>query len=402
MPNFAYSARREGELIQGTRAAASALALAQELRASGAQPVKIEAEADLQKRAPVWRWRAAVDLQLLVIFSHQMASLMQAGVPIVKAIHTLAESAKHERLQEVLGQVAGDLEGGMDVASCFSRHPGVFSELFVSLLRVGENTGRLDLSFRRLAHYLTVERETRRRINAATRYPMFVMIALAIAIVVLNTFVIPSFAEVFAKYGADLPWQTRAIIGVSDVFVHYWPFGLSALLIGTYATFRFVRTPQGRLRWHALKLRIPVLGSIFERIYLARFCQTFAMVSRAGVPVVQGLNVVARSIGSAHMAEKVTAMGASIERGESITSTARAAGLFTPVILQMMAVGEETGNMDELLDQAAGFYEEEVDFALKGLTEALEPLLIVAIAVLVLIMALGVFLPMWDLNSVAG
>ena len=401
MPTFEFSARKQGELVNGLRQAADASAVASELLAAGMQPVKIAAPREIRAPNVKFRWRQRIALPELIVFSYQMASLMQAGISIVRAIQTLGESTRNAYFAEVMQTITADLEGGMDLASSLGRHPLVFNELYISTIHIGENTGRMDEAFRQIAQYLELERETKRRIQAATRYPTFVLIAMAIAVVVLNIFVIPAFAGVFAKYGADLPWQTQAIIAISDVFANYWLLGLVLLLVGGYATHRYLETPLGRLRWHTTMLRLPVTGAIFERIYLARFCRTFAMVSRAGVPLVQALRVVSKSIGNDYMGERVDGMREGIERGESISVTARQTNIFSPVVLQMIAVGEETGAMDELLAQAAGFYEEEVDYQLKGLTDALEPVLIVGIAVLVLIMALGVFLPLWDLNSVA-
>ena len=401
MPAFEFSARAKGELITGVRQAPNASTLAAELNAAGMLPIKISAEPEVKAEVEFTLGRR-VALAELIVFSYQMASLTRAGISVVKAIKTLGESTKNFYLAEVLMDVAGNLEGGMDLASCFGRHARVFNELYISTIHIGENTGRMDEAFRRIAQYLELERETKRRIQAATRYPSFVLGAMAIAVVILNIFVIPAFATVFQKYGAELPWQTQVIIGVSDAFANYWPIALVLLVATCYAIYRYVNTPEGKLRWHTLMLRLPVTGAIFERIYLARFCRTFAMVSRAGVPLVQALTIVARSIGNEFMASKVDGMRGGIERGESISATAVQTGIFTPVVLQMIAVGEETGSIDDLLEQAAGFYEEEVDYELKGLTDALEPILIVGIAVLVLIMALGVFLPLWDLNSVAN
>ena len=184
--------------------------------------------------------------------------------------------------------------------------------------------------------------------------------------------------------------------------VAWWPLLLVGAVGGAFAVRRWVGTPEGRLTWDRWKLRLPILGGIFERIHLARFCQTFAMVSRAGVPITQGLLVISRAIGNEYMAERIDGMRHGIERGSGITVTARESGMFSPVVLQMMAVGEETGSMDELMAQSASFYEEEVDYELKGLTDAVEPILIIAIGVMVLILALGVFLPLWDLSSVAN
>ena len=406
MPDFHYQAKdSSGSYINGVRQGASAAAVAQELNAAGLLPVRITQETiadDGDKRSKPRLFRAGVKLDELVVFSHQMASLVRAGISVVRAVKTLADSSKNEHFAEVLRDVATDMEAGVDVASSMGRHPDVFNELYISLIHVGENTGRLDQAFVQIAQYLELERETKRRIQAATRYPSFVVGAMGIAIIILNVYVIPAFKGVFEKYGADLPWQTQLILNFSDAFVEYWPFVFVLLIGGCVAWLRYVRTPDGRYQWHKWKLKLPILGSIFERIYLTRFCNTYAMVNRAGVPIVQGLTIVSRAIGSDYMARKIDDMRSSIERGESITATARNAQMFSPVVLQMMAVGEETGAMDDLLEQAAAFYEEEVEYELKGLTDALEPILIVGIAGLVLIMALGVFLPLWDLNSVAN
>ena len=406
MPRYLFKAKSSsGEITSGFRIGLNPGAVAQELSAAGMLPLKIESAEEPENAPKKAFWlglKPTVKSNELVVFSLQMASLTKAGISVVKAVNTLAESSKNEYFAEVLKDVASHLESGMDIASSLGRHPRVFSELYVALIHVGENTGRLDSAFRQIASYLELERETRQSIQAATRYPTFVMVAISIAIVILNTFVIPAFATVFAKYGADLPWQTQVILAVSDFFVRFWPLLLLAGIGIVWGWLSYLKTPAGRLRWHGMKIQIPIIGSIFERIYLSRFCHTFAMVSRAGVPLNQGLKIVAKAIGSDYFAQRIDGMRQGIERGESVTATARQAKLFSPVVLQMMAVGEETGTMDELLEQAAAFYEEEVSYALKGMTDALEPVLIIGIAGLVLIMALGVFLPLWDLNSVAN
>jgi len=406
MVRFAFEARdAEGRAQQGVRDAETAASVAQELRAAGMTPVRIEPSVEPSSATsttlslPV---RRMVTLDELVIFSHQMASLTRAGISIVRAARGLAESIRNEYFAGILHEVADDLEAGTELATALRRHPRAFSELYTAVIHVGENTGRLDESFRKIAGYLETERETRRRLAAATRYPSFVLGAIGVAVVILNVFVIPTFGEVFAKYNAELPWQTRAIIGVSDFFVAYWPVLLVLAVLALAALRYAVNTPVGRLRWDRAKLRVPIVGSLFERINLARFCQTFAMVSRAGVPITLGLSVISRALGNEYLAERVESMRDGIERGVSLTQTARDSGMFTPVVLQMIAVGEETGAMDDLLEQAAGFYEEEVDYELKSLTDALEPILIIAIAIMVLILALGVFLPLWDLSSVAN
>ncbi len=406
MPRYAFQAKdQDGQSTSGYREAADARSVAQELSATGLIPLSIQedqAEEASTTELKIQLFQPKVSLNEVILLSHQMYSLTKAGISVVRALKGLAESQKNPRLEEVLLSIAASLEGGADLATSLRRYPEIFSELYASVIHVGENTGRLDEAFKQIAGYMEMERETKKRIKTATRYPMFVLGAISIAIVILNIFVIPAFAKVFAKFHAELPWQTRAIIGLSDFMVAYWPLMVLALVGAYFGVRRYLDTTEGRFNWDRWKLQLPILGSIFERINLARFCQTFAMISKAGVPITQGLHIISRAIGNEYMADQVNTMRHGIERGSGIAQTARESGMFTPVVLQMMAVGEETGSIDELMEQAAGFYEEEVDYELKGLTDAVEPILIIAIGMMVLVLALGVFLPLWDLSSVAN
>ncbi len=406
MPRFAFKVRdASGRDVSGHREAVTAGALAQELAAGGAIVLTIREDEELPEKEESGGFKLfekKITIDEVILFSHQMFSLTKAGISVVRAVRGLAESQQNERLKAVLLDISSNIEAGSDLATSFRRYPRVFSELYASVIHVGENTGRLDQAFKQIATYLEVERETRKRIKTATRYPMFVLGAITIAIVIMNIFVIPAFADVFAKFNAELPWQTRVIIGVSNFFVDYWLLLTVALGAGVYGLRRYLNSDEGRYQWDRVKLKLPILGGIFERVNLARFCQTFAMVSRSGIPITQGLQVIARAIGNEYMADRVGTMRQGIERGASVSATAVESGMFTPVVLQMIAVGEETGSIDELLEQAAGFYEEEVDYQLKSLTDAVEPILIIAIGIMVLILALGVFLPLWDLSSVAN
>ncbi len=409
MPLFDFQAQdASGKRSSGRRDVPSGGALARELQAMGLTPLRIEEVVSLSAPEPEeasassFFSKRKVTLDEVILFSHQMHSLTKAGISVVRAVRGLAESQKNPRLAEILVETADNLESGVDLATSFGRYPEVFSDLFISVIHVGENTGRLDMAFKQVAEYLQMERETRKRIKSATRYPTFVLSAIGIAIVIMNIFVIPAFAGVFAKFGADLPWQTQVLMAVSGFFVSYWWAMLGGALIAFFGVRRYLSQPAGRLRWDRVKLRLPILGSIFEKINLSRFCQTFAMVSRAGLPINQSLTIIARVLGNEYLSGKVLRMRESVESGTGMLQTAQESAMFTPVVLQMIAVGEETGAMDDLLEQAAGFYEEEVDYQLKGLTDAIEPILIVAIAGMVLILALGVFLPLWDLSSVAN
>ena len=407
MAQFRYSGRNaQGARVSGLVEAASLDQAANELLAQQITPLQIDAQqadkgADVLQQLLERLRRRRVELDELIIFCRQMYSLSKAGVPIIRAIGGLAESTRNLYLREVLQAVRSDLERGLGLAVAMNVHPRVFNTLFISMVSVGENTGQLDGAFCQLSSYLELERETRKRLKQATRYPLFVLSAMGVALAVINLFVIPAFAKVFEQFKAELPWATRVLIGTSQFFQDYWWLLLILLAGGLYGFLRWTKTEQGALHWDRLKLRLPIVGGIFERIALARFTRTFAMMYRAGVPLLQTLSINSASVGNRHIGQAVLAMREGIERGEALTRTAAASGLFTPLVLQMMAVGEETGALDDLFVEVADFYEQEVDYDLKQLADAIEPILIVAMGVLVLILALGVFLPMWELGSAA-
>ena len=275
------------------------------------------------------------------------------------------------------------------------------TQLYLSLIHVGENTGRLDMSFDQIGKYLELERNTRKHIKSATRYPIFVMVAIAIALAIITVFVIPVFAETFQQLQADLPWQTLLLIDISDFVVDYWPF-IIVLTVGSYFLFKqWLKTEKGSKSWDKQKLKFPLIGNIYERVALSRFARTFSMMMKSGVPVVQSLSVIAKAVGNKHIGEHVIKMREDIAKGESLYQTAVRSGMFSPLVLQMMSVGEESGNVDELMGEVADFYDSEVEYDLKKLGAAIEPILIVCIAGMVLVLALGVFLPIWDLASAA-
>jgi MSHA biogenesis protein MshG len=245
------------------------------------------------------------------------------------------------------------------------------------------------------------ERFMHEQVKSALRYPSFVIMAMAAAIVVVNIFVIPAFAKVFSGFGADLPLMTRALIGFSDFMVNWWHLMLAGVVAAAFGFRAWIGTTRGRYLWDKTKLRLPVAGKIVRKATLARFARSFALASRSGVPVIQALTTVAVTVDNAWIAEKIDRMRESVERGESILRSAIATGAFTPVVLQMIAVGEESGSLDEMMEEIAGMYQGEVEYELKTLSQQIEPILIVALGIMVLILALGIFLPLWDLGKVA-
>lgn len=401
MATFSYSGRdKSGSLVKGKLEANSSDGVASQLLGIGVTPIAIEQQREAVHFSMPELFAKKVTLEELIMFTRQMHSLTRAGVVLNKAIRGLGQSVQNERLQEMLVEVENSLNSGVTLAVSLGKHRDVFDDLYLNIIQVGENSGRLDLAFKQMAQYLELEKDTRRRVSSAVRYPMFVIIAIGIALVVLNIWVIPVFADLFRKFESQLPLPTRILIGTSEFFVNYWPWMLVGLVALVWGTRHYLSTEAGLLRWDRIRLRIPLVGSILERAILARFGRTFALMLKSGVPLIQALELCSQALGNSYLAKKVRGMREGIQRGESLLRTATGTEMFTPLVLQMIQVGEETGRVDEMLEEVALFYEEEVDYDLKNLSSYIEPILIACIAGLVMILALGIFLPMWDMMSV--
>ena len=400
MAQFSYTARKpSGELTSGVLEATDALTVAQILAGRSFTPIKIteNSQVETAELSQISFLTPHVTLDDLVIFSRQMYSLAKSGIPILRAVKGLADTTSSQRMSLALNDVANQLERGRTLSSALNKHNQVFGRLFVSIVHVGENIGKLDDAFLQLSFYLEREQETRKQIKAATRYPMFVMIAIVIALVIMNMVVIPIFADMFKSLGAELPLMTRILLATSDFFITKWPYLLVGMALMSVLLVRYLRTENGRYKWDRTKLKLPLVGSIFERTLLGRFARSFSMMLVSGVPLTSALNLVAEAVNNAFMAERILSMRKNIEKGESLSRVASSSKMFTPLVLQMINVGEETGRVDELLAEVAEFYEREVDYDLKSLTSKIEPLLISIVAGMVLVLALGIFTPMWDM-----
>lgn len=405
MATFKYQGRNsKGEAVDGQLVVASQSAAASELARQGITPIRIVEQAEKAGQELSLNFEIfpkKVTLDELIIFCRQMNALARAGIPIIRAMKGLAESTRSQKLKETLMDVANRLESGTNLASSMQAHPKVFSELFISMIHVGENTGQLEEAFHQLSENLELERDTRKRVKQATRYPTMVLSAIFIALFIVNLFVIPKFASVFKKFGADLPLPTQILVATSNFCLEYW-WLIIGLVIAAFFGFRhWVQTEKGHYEWDRRKLNFPIVGILFEQITLSRFTRNFAMMLKAGMPITHALAIAAEAAGNRYIASRIVEMKNSIERGDSLLRSARNTEVFTPLVLQMISVGEETGSIDTLLDQVADFYDEEADYSLKRLAESIEPILIVVMGGIVLVLALGVFLPIWDLGSAA-
>ncbi len=406
MPLFQYKGRNQrGEAVRGHLEAVSSDAVAAQLMNSGVIPIDIGVAQAREDILGVLKARLAAGVPItltdLSLFSRQMYTLLKAGVPIMQALRGLRDSTQNLALAKVIISISESLDTGLDLTSALRRHPQVFSSLYVNMVQVGETTGSLQEVFLQLAVYLEREKDTRDRIKSATRYPIFVVVAIFIAIFIINLFVIPTFAKVYAGFKIELPLATKILIATSNFTVAYWPVILLTIITAIFFIRYYIRTPEGRYRWHKMKLDIPVVGKVIYKATLGRFARALAVMMKSGVPLVQGMTVVSRAVDNDYISDRIVQMRDGIERGETIARTAAATGMFPPLVIQMISVGEDTGSVDDLMFNVADYYEREVDYDITNLSTALQPILIVFLSIMVFILALGVFLPMWDLVQVA-
>ena len=405
MPNYSYTGRgSNGQLVDGEIEGSNNSAVAGLLMDRGVTPIDIvekKARVDivdmLNEKFDLYK----ISIEEQLMFTRQMGGLLKAGIPITRAITGISESIENPLLVKALRDIQDQLESGRSLSIACARHPKVFSNLYISMLQVGESTGRLDQAFDQMGEYIDRNRRIANNIRTALRYPATVLIAIAIAMAIVNLFVIPKFAAFFEANRLELPWQTILLLNTSNFFVDYWMY-MAVLMIGGALGFRhYINTPDGKYRWHKFIINVPVVGSILHRAFMARFARSFAMAYSAGVPIVQAMGVISRSIGNEYISSHVNGMREGIEHGESLTRAAKNTGMFTPVVMQMFTVGEEAGNLEEMMVFIADFYEEEVDYDVKTLSDRIEPLIYVAMGAMVLVLALGIFVPMWDISQLA-
>ena len=406
MTTFTWQGRKPGgEASRGEIEADSASAAAAVLQANGTILVSLSEKQASATSANVSLWPSLGNPPIkdedILIFSRQMHTLQRAGVPILRALSSLQASATKASLGAMLADLRANLEQGHELGTAMKRHTEAFNGFYVAMVRVGEMSGRLTEVFDRLAKHIEFELDVRSRIKQALRYPTMVLIAIFIAMMVINLFVIPTFATVFAQFKAELPPVTRLLMAISKFTVDAWPLLLAAGVGVWWGVRAWLATAPGRLMWDGFKLKLPIAGPIVLKGTLSRFARSFAIASRSGVPISRAMSVVAQTVDNAYIARRIEQMREGVERGESVSRCAAAAGIFTPVVLQMIAVGEETGDLDSLMLEVADMYERETDYAIKGLAASIEPLLLTVIGAMVLVLALGIFLPLWNLGGAA-
>ena len=393
----------QGEAVESQLEATSEDDVVKQLSAQGVIPLHIAIAAAATDKSAI-NWLARLNQKPLtsddiLMFSRQMYTLSKANIPIIRALKGLKASSNNPAMADMIGNITTNLERGTSLSVAMEKYTDVLGAFYIAMIKTGEMTGRLTEVFFRLNNYIAFQNDVRQRIKQATRYPTFVIMAMVLAMVIINIFVIPGFARVYAGFGAELPLVTLGLLATSKWVLYWWPWLMGALIGGVILLQRSIRTATGRYRWDAFKIRLPIIGDIILKATLARFAQSLALSMDSNVPLLQSLAIVGRTTDNAFVGRYIEQMRYGIERGQSITQCAANTGIFTPMVLEMIAVGEETGELVDLLNEIADMYNRETDYSVKGLSAAIEPILVVFIGGLVLVLALGVYLPMWDLSQ---
>jgi len=398
MPLFRYKVRnRDGLVITGTLEGVDLAGVVERLDYSGYIPIKIKEEkgkkisGGIKINIPFLQ--SKVKLVDLITFTRQFVTLHKAGLPMLTAITALQSQTRSKTLANALDSIRKDLMSGITLSSALSRFPQIFNELYVNSVWAGETGGVLDEILARVADLLDHERRLRSDILTALRYPIFVVIVFFIAIFVLATFVLPKFVTLLTGMKGKIPLPTQILIIVTNFFQNYWVLMFLFIVIVVILFYLFLRTNFGRLRWDRIKLKVPIFGTISYQITMSRFARMFETLDRTGLPILRSLNLVGKTVGNAYISTKVDMIAESVRRGRGLATPMRETKVFPPMVVQMVATGEESGALDDMLRQISDYYDSEVEYAVKNLTSMIEPVLIIILGVGVVFVILAVIMP---------
>jgi type IV pilus assembly protein PilC len=405
MPTFAYAGRtRAGQTVSGERSAdtmdAAVAALRREqILVTRITPAKEKAAAAAPGKAKTGKLGKKASAKSLAVFTRQFSVMIDAGLPLVQCLEILGSQEEDKNFSAVILQTRADVEGGASLADAMRKHPKTFDPLFTNMIAAGEAGGILDTILKRLATYIEKAVKLAGQVKSAMIYPVAVMVIAGLVVGVILWKVIPTFASLFAGLGAELPLPTRVVIAMSNNLVTYFIPLIVLLGIAGYSFTRYYATDNGRHVVDRIVLKLPILGDIMRKIAVARFCRTLATLISSGVPILDGLEITARTSGNAIVEDAIMLTRKSIERGETISAPLKDTAVFPPMVTQMIGVGEATGALDTMLAKIADFYEEEVDTAVAGLLTLLEPIMIAVLGVVVGGIVIAMYLPIFDLIS---
>lgn len=403
MPNYVYTAINEnGSQVEGTIEADSMDTATSILVARGLLPSKVVPENQFANRFSMRRLvdvLSPVRAPELILFTKQFKTLIKAGVPILNLLQVLETQTENESLKKIIVTIRQDIREGLSLYDAFRKHPRVFSSLYCSMLRAGETSGALPEILERLIYIIEHEHKVRSDIRAALQYPMVVFSFLILAFFILLTFVIPKFVNIFVSSGLELPLPTLVCLKLYQFLNQYW---IALVIIGAAALFGlayYLRTEKGRYHRDTLLLQIPILGPLLIKAAMSRFASIFAILQSSGVPVLESMKILSTTINNAAIAAEFGQITERLEEGRGIAGPLKAARYFTPIVINMVAIGEESGNLDEMLNEIAVHYDAEMEYAMKKLSDAIGPLLTLGLAAVIGFFALAIYLPMWNLTQ---
>jgi type IV pilus assembly protein PilC len=396
---FAYKVRdKGGKMISGTLEADSQSLVASKLKQMGFSPLLIEEQkTKAGKKELHMPWGGRVKSKDLAVFSRQFATMINSGLSLLRALNILAEQTENTKLAETVGAVRADIEAGSSLSGALAKHPKVFKRLYVAMIRAGEIGGVLDSVLMRLAENLEKEVALKQKIKSAMTYPTVVFTMVLLILAGMLMFVVPTFKNLYKDLGGILPLPTRVLIGASDTAKKFW-YVVVALIVGS-AVFirRWIQTDKGRGSWDAIKLKAPVFGSLVHKTALSRFSRTLSVLMKSGVPILQSLDIVKETVSNAVLSDAVADVASSVKEGESIARPLERHAVFPPMVVQMIAVGEETGALDTMLGKISDFYDQEVEATVEALTSLIEPILIAVMGVAVGGMVVSLYMPMFNI-----
>jgi len=396
---FTYKVKdKAGKLHDGEMQASSQSAVAKALRERGFVPVSVEEKkaSALQMEIRIPGLTGRIKVKEVSIFSRQFATMINSGLSLLRSLTILAEQTPNRAFKDVILEVKADVEKGSSLSQALEKHPKVFPRLYSSMVKSGEVGGVLDETLERLAVTLEAQVELRSQVKSAMMYPVAVFGLVIFIVIAMLLFVVPMFESMFADFGADLPLPTRMLMALSVIFVTYWYLAISGTVAIIVGFKRWIATDKGRSRFDAIKLKLPIFGNLVHKTALARFSHTLAALTRTGVPILMAMDIVAETSGNAVVARAVHSVQASVKEGESIAEPLANHPVFPPMVVQMMAVGEETGALDTMLQKVGDFYDREVKTMVEGLTSLIEPLLVVILGATVGGMLLALYLPIFN------
>jgi type II secretory pathway component PulF len=398
MPSFEFKAvTSSGQVVTDVLEAVNEQSVSKEIYKKGYRPISIKKKKGAKENAAGGGFfQKKVKTEEIVLFTNELVTLLKAGVPMLTALEAL-RSQSMKMMGDVINKLYVDVMSGKSFSQALDRHPHVFSKLYVNSVKAGEVSGALDDVLMRMASVLKHDEETRKKVKGALKYPVFVIVAMLAAFIVIMTMVVPKFAIMFDSLGVQLPLPTRILLGISN-FVQEYVLHILGVLVGAFVFFKYyTKTPKGKFWWDGVKMKIPLIGDLVLKGAMARFTKMFETLNRSGLPILQTLNTVAGAVGNVVIESRVRNVASGVEGGQGIAGAMKKHHIFPPMVIQMISIGEQSGSLDDMLGSVANHYDVEVEHAIKGLTSMIEPILTLVLGGAVVIMALGIFLPMWDM-----